>query len=145
MQQKGMLVVNDRLAVPLRELRFTFSRSGGPGGQNVNKVSTKATLRWHVAQSNALPQDVRQRFTERFAGRITAGGELVISSQRYRDQARNVADCLAKLQQMILAVAEPPKARKPTRPPKQAQVARLAEKRRVAEKKRQRRPPSLDE
>ena len=95
----------------MRELRFSYARSSGPGGQNVNKVESKAVLRWDVARSRAVPADVRARFLARFGSRITGEGELVLASQRYRDRERNVADCVAKLQAMLAEVAAPPKPR----------------------------------
>jgi ribosome-associated protein len=123
----------------VRELRFSYARSSGPGGQNVNKVESKAVLRWGVARSHAIPADVRARFLERFAKRITSEGELVLASQRYRDRERNVADCVAKLQAMLAEVAAPPKPRRPTRPGRGARERRLEDKRRAARKKAQRR------
>ena len=101
---------------PHEEFTFTFVRSSGPGGQNVNKVNSKAVLRWPVMHSAALPAEVRQRFVARFGRRLTGEGELVLSSQRYRDQGRNVADCLEKLKSMLAAVAARPVVRKPTKP-----------------------------
>jgi ribosome-associated protein len=111
-----MLRVTSRIQIPPTEFDFSFARSSGPGGQNVNKVNSKATLRWRPAESAALPADVKQRLLERHANRLTTEGELIIHSQRYRDQGRNVADCLEKLRSMILAVAAPPKRRRPTKP-----------------------------
>lgn len=134
-----MLVINDQLRIPLSELTFTFSRSGGPGGQNVNKVASKATLRWDVAASPSLPPEVRQRFEKRFATRLTTTGDLVLTSQRYRDQGRNVADCLEKLRAMLTDVARPPKPRRPTKPSKASRQRRLTTKRKQSEKKTQRR------
>lgn len=134
-----MLVVNDRLSIPLRELEFHFSRSSGPGGQNVNKVNSKVTLRWPVQVSTALPADVRARFLGRFARRLTGSGELLITSQRFRDQGRNVGDCLDKLRQMVLEVAMPPKPRKATRPTRGSRERRLQNKRAQSEKKQSRR------
>ena len=134
-----MLVVNDHLQIPLSELTFTFSRSGGPGGQNVNKVASKATLRWDVAGSPSLPPAVRQRFEQRYASRLTVEGELLITSQRYRDQGRNIADCLEKLRTMLAEVARPPKPRRPTKPSKASRQRRLTGKRKQSEKKTQRR------
>ena len=89
-----MLVVNVEIQVPLRELNFSFARSSGPGGQNVNKLNTKATLRWDVQATSCLPEDVKQRFFAQYRRRITKKGQLVLASQRFRDQGRNVADCL---------------------------------------------------
>ncbi len=136
-----MLVVNLRVRVPLREFRFTFSRSSGSGGQNVNKVNTKATLRWSVAHSPSLPEDVRRRFLARFERRITGEGELVLTSQRFRDQGRNVADCLEKLRAMLAEVAKAPRPRRPTRPTQASRVRRLRAKRATGERKKLRRRP----
>ncbi len=134
-----MLVVDRRLRIPLREFRFSFSRSSGAGGQNVNKVNTKARLRWDLVHSTSLPEDVRTRFRTRYGRRITSRGELVLSSQRFRDQGRNVADCLEKLRAMLAQVATAPRPRKRTRPTRAALARRRTEKRRRAQRKRQRR------
>jgi ribosome-associated protein len=138
------LRVNSRITIPQGELRFSFVRSSGPGGQNVNKVNSKAQLRWSVVASAALPEDVRARLSSRLARRLNDRGEVVIVSQRYRDQARNIGDCLAKLRELILASAAPPKRRKKTRPPRSASESRLRDKRVTAEKKRRRSPPADD-
>jgi len=135
-----MLVVNEEIQIRLREFRFSFSRSSGAGGQNVNKVNTKATLRWEVASSPSLPQDVRARFLQRYPRRITASGELVLTSQRFRDRGRNVADCLEKLRTMLADVARPPRRRRATRPTRASVERRLSSKRRTKLKKRQRQP-----
>ena len=133
------LRINSRIAIPRSELRFSFVRSSGPGGQNVNKVNTKAQLRWSVARSDSLPDDVRGRLLSRYARRINDRGELVLASQRYRDQARNIDDCLAKLREMVAAAAAQPKRRKKTMPPRSASETRLRAKRATAEKKRRQR------
>ncbi len=99
-----MLIVNSRIRIPESELQWTFARSSGPGGQNVNKVSSKAVLRWHAAGSASLPKEVRERFLARFASRLTTTGELIISSQRYRDQPRNISDAQEKLRAMLASV-----------------------------------------
>ena len=134
-----MLVVTPRLKIPLREFRFTFARSSGPGGQHVNKVNTKATLRWSVSSSRSLSEGVRRRFVARYRRRITSKGELVLTSQRFRDAGRNVADCLEKLRNMLAEVAAAPKRRKPTRPTAGSVRRRLEEKRRRSKKKESRR------
>jgi ribosome-associated protein len=136
-----MLIVNDKIRVRLREFRFSFSRSSGAGGQNVNKLNTKATLRWEVARSQGLPKDVRARFLERYRRRITADGELVLTSQRFRDQGRNVADCLEKLRGMLDAVARPPRPRKATKPTRASVERRLSSKHRTRLKKQRRQRP----
>jgi ribosome-associated protein len=137
-EKRRTLVVNRRIRIPLAELRFEFARSSGAGGQNVNKVSSKARLRWPVVQSDALPPRVRERFLRRYARRITNDGEFVLASQRYRDQGRNVQDCLDKLRDMVREVAAPPKKRVATRPGRAAKERRLGDKKRRAEVKRTR-------
>jgi ribosome-associated protein len=124
--------------IPESELHWSYARSSGPGGQNVNKTATKATLRWDVLHSPALPDDVRQRFLRAYASRVTREGELVIQAQRQRDQARNAADCVARLAEMLRAVARPRRTRKPTRPGRSAVERRLSEKRRRSRAKRDR-------
>jgi ribosome-associated protein len=124
---------------PVSELRFSFARSSGPGGQNVNKVESKAVLRWDVRRSPSLRPDVRARFLARFATRITKEGELVLSSQRHRDRERNLADCVQKLRDMLAEVAAPAKRRKATKPSRGARERRLEGKRAQARKKAERR------
>ena len=101
-----MLSVSSRITIPDAEIDLTFVRSSGPGGQNVNKVSSKAVLRWHFATSAALPADVRARFVTRYGKRLTTEGDLLLTSQRYRDQGRNVDDVHDKLREMILSVLQ---------------------------------------
>jgi ribosome-associated protein len=124
-----MLEVNRRIQIPLEEFQFTFVRSSGPGGQNVNKVNSKAVLRWAVTASPSLPDDVRQRFLTQYPTRITTEGELVLSSQKYRDQPRNQEDCLEKVREMLLAVAAAPTVRRATKPSRGAKLRRLEGKR----------------
>ena len=130
-----MLVVNSRVCIPEDELAFTFVRSSGAGGQNVNKVNTKAVLHFAVATSPSVPEDVRRRFLARYATRVSTQGELVLTSQRHRDQARNVADCLEKLRELLLSVADPPKPRRPTKPTRGARERRLGAKRHKSQRK----------
>jgi ribosome-associated protein len=130
------------LKIPLREFKFTFARSSGPGGQNVNKVSTKALLRWAVVRSPSLPEPVRQRLLSRYRRRVTAEGDLLVSSQRFRDAGRNVADCLEKLRAMLADVAVAAKPRKPTRPSRASVRRRLDQKRKHSQKKQRRRDGS---
>src|SRR5437667_6047332 len=108
-----MFVVNDRIAIPDDELRFTFARSGGPGGQSVNKVSSKAILHWHVDSNVTLSPEVKDRLRRRHANRLTTEGVLVIQGQRFRDQAKNVADCRDRLRDMVLQAMAVPKVRRP--------------------------------
>ena len=136
---ESFLSVNSRLRIPLSEFEFTYARSSGPGGQNVNKVNSKALLRWPVRTSTSLPEPVRQRLLSRYGNRITAEGDLLISSQRFRDQARNVDDCLERLREMLILAATPPTRRKRTKPTRASIKRRLENKRHKSEKKQGRR------
>jgi len=131
--------------IPLNEFAFTFVRSSGPGGQNVNKVSSKAVLRWSVVSSPSLPEAVRHRFLEKYSSRITLEGDLILTSQKYRDRDRNMSDCYEKLMFMIASVAVPPTPRKPTKPSRASKVRQTETKQATARKKQQRRPPDLED
>lgn len=139
------LRVNAQISIPRSELRFTFVRSSGPGGQNVNKVASKAVLRWSVAKSNALNDETRARLSAKLARRMNDRGELIITSQRYRDQGKNVEDCLDKFRALVASAVARPRARKKTRPSKSARESRLREKRVHSDKKRARRTPPSDQ
>jgi ribosome-associated protein len=136
-----MLEINSQIHIPESEFTWSFVRSGGPGGQNVNKVASKAVLRWNLATSPRVPETVKARLRTMQRRRITAEGELVLNSQRYRDQGRNIEDCLAKLRAIILQAATVPKVRKATRPSRGSRERRLQEKRRRSQTKTRRRLP----
>ena len=140
-----MLTVSAAIQIPDSEFELTFARSSGPGGQNVNKVNSKAVLRWSPSTSPSLPDDVRQRFLSRYASRLTTSGELVLTSQMSRDQNRNVADCFARLKDMLLAVTRKPLIRRPTKPTRGSHRRRLEAKRIQSAKKRHRRRPPREE
>jgi ribosome-associated protein len=133
-----MLIITPHLQIPLREFEFTFSRSSGPGGQNVNKVNTKAQLRWPVTNSPSLPEPVRERLLAKCRRQITVNGDLLIVSQRFRDAGRNAADCLEKLRRLLVEVAHPARPRKPTRPTRSSVRRRIENKRRLSQKKQHR-------
>lgn len=139
-----MLKVNHRISIPLKEFEFSFARSPGPGGQNVNKVNSKAVLKWPVEKSNSLPESVKNRFLTKYKRRISNDGVLTMTSHRFRDQGRNVADVLNKLRDLILAVAEEPKIRKKKKVSASAKRRRLEDKRRQSDKKQSRKSPRLD-
>lgn len=141
---RAMLVVNDRITIPDAEFTVDYARSGGPGGQNVNKVESKAVVRWRPAESPSLPPAIRDRLLARLAGKLTAEGDLIVTSQRTRDQGRNRDDAFEKIRQMILAVVVPPKVRRPTKPTRASQVRRAEDKARRSTRKQQRRAPDHD-
>jgi ribosome-associated protein len=127
-----MLIITPNLHIPLREFQFTFSRSSGPGGQNVNKVNTKALLRWPVAKSPSLPEPIRLRLLAKCRRQVTVEGDLLIVSQRFRDAGRNAADCLEKLRRILAEAAVPIRSRKPTRPTRSSVRRRVENKRHLS-------------
>jgi len=133
------LEITPSIKIPDAELRLSFARSSGPGGQNVNKVSSKAVLHFDVLTTPSLPPDVRQRFVEQYRSRLTNAGEVVIHSEEFRDQPRNIQACYDKLRQMVLAVLRPPKRRRATKPTRGSKVRRLNDKKRRGEVKAGRR------
>ena len=133
-----MLEVNAKIQIPWTEFTVSYSRSSGPGGQNVNKVNTKANLEWSVTTSPSISEGVRQRFLSSFSSRITNDGRVVIASDEHRQQEANLKACLEKLKDMLLAVAVPPKIRRPTKPTRASKERRLAGKRVRANNMKQR-------
>jgi ribosome-associated protein len=127
-----MFEINQRIRIPEDEFDWSYARSGGPGGQNVNKVSSKAVLRWDVVRTPSLPDDVKTRLRSQQANRVTTEGVLVLMSQQYRDQERNRQDCLEKLRAMILQAAAAPKKRRATRPTRGSKERRIQSKKRRA-------------
>ena len=135
------LDITDTIAIPLDEFVFEVSRSGGPGGQNVNKVNSKVQLRWSPAASPSLPGPVKARLLANVAGRLTVEGELLIASTRTRDQGQNRDDCLDKLRELILAALHPPKPRRATRPTLASKKRRVESKQRRSATRRDRKVP----
>lgn len=134
-----MLAVTELIQIPDDELEWTFARSGGPGGQNVNKVASKAMLRWKAAASAAsIPLPAWERMKATFPSRFTTEGDVVIQSQKFRDQERNREDCEMKLVEMIRTALVVPTPRKATRPTKGSKRRRVADKRRQSERKKSR-------
>lgn len=130
--------VNHRIEIPEGELKFTFSRSQGPGGQNVNKVNSKATLHWSFVSSNAIPDDLRERLTAKLATKLTNEGEIVLQSQRFRDQAKNIEDCCDKLADLLREALFQPKKRHKTKPTKGSVERRITAKKLNTMKKQSR-------
>jgi ribosome-associated protein len=139
-----MIFVPPNIRVEAHELLFKTARSGGPGGQHVNKAETRVQMRWHVAASPGLPQAVKARFLARFRNRITEGGELILDCDETRSQARNREICLERLQQMLTQVATPPKPRRKSKPSKAALRRRREERQAQAAKKAARRKVEWD-
>ena len=129
------------IVIPGAALEWQFVRSQGPGGQHVNRTSSKAVLRFVVRHSPHLPADVRTRLIAAVAPRLTKDGALVIASQEHRDRARNVAKCRDKLARLVARAAVPPTPRRRTKVPRSAVAGRLDAKRLRGSTKRLRRPP----
>ena len=144
MPEEDFLSVTPQFSVPMRDIEITYARSSGPGGQNVNKVSSKAILRWPM-RASALPPEVQARFAKLFPSAVTLQGEVVLQSQVFRDAPKNRRCCLEKLQTMLRAALEKPKKRIPTRPTYGSVRRRLAAKARHSEQKRLRRPVRGDD
>jgi ribosome-associated protein len=141
-----MIRVTETIAIPDDELEWSYARSGGPGGQNVNKVSSKAVLRWAAAASTApIPLGAWTRMKARFPSRFTVEGDVVLSSQEFRDQERNRQACEEKLTEMVRAALVEPTPRKKTKPSKGAKKRRVADKRRQSAKKQARRTAGPDD
>jgi ribosome-associated protein len=140
----SLLLVTETLSIPLSEFTFEYARSGGPGGQNVNKVNSKATLRWTPGESPSLPPATKARLLRSVGTRLTKEGELLVTSQLTRDQGRNVEDCLDKVREIVLTAAKPPKARRASRPTLASKVRRVESKVRRSTTKRLRRKPDAD-
>ncbi len=131
-----MLVITPDIAIADDELVERFVRSAGPGGQNVNKVSTAVELRFDVAGSPSLPEDLRARLLARRDRRLTDEGVFVISAQRFRTQERNRADARERLAAVVLAATHVPKKRVATRPTRASKLRRLDGKKQRAQIKR---------
>jgi ribosome-associated protein len=139
------LTVNARVTIPEDELRLSFARSGGPGGQNVNKVETKVEVRWRPAESEALSEADREWLLDKLSGRLTVDGDLIAVSSRHRTRERNRTDALEKLAETVRKALKRPKRRRPTRRTRASIERRLEEKKRRSDVKRSRgRRPDLD-
>jgi len=134
-----MLVINEHLSIPEEELDFSFARSGGPGGQNVNKVSTKAQLRFDLTHSPSLSETQRERILAKLANRVDSDGILMVTAQEHRSQPLNREAAMARLAALLAQALKVPKRRRKTSVPRAAVERRLAGKRLQARKKQDRR------
>lgn len=140
-----MIRVNAQIELDEREIQEAFVRASGPGGQNVNKVSTAVQLRFDVAHSPSLPDPVRERLMNLAGRRLTQDGVLLIEAERFRSQRRNRDDALERLVEMIREACEEDKPRHPTRPTLASRKRRLESKqRRGATKKLRGGKPGMD-
>jgi ribosome-associated protein len=141
-----MIVITPSLCIDDRELQFDFIRASGPGGQNVNKVSTSVQLRFDVRNTPALNQDTKDRLMKLAGSRMTEGGILILEAKRHRTQEANRLDAIDRLTDLIRKALEKPKPRRPTRPTHASQERRLAAKRKRSGIKRNRQTqPHRDE
>jgi ribosome-associated protein len=131
-----MIEVTSRIHLDEREISESFIRASGPGGQNVNKVSSAVELRFDAKNSPSLPEGVRERLMKLAGRRLTLGGEIVITAQSHRSQEMNRADALEKLLDLIRAATIVPKARRKTKPTKSSQEKRMNSKAKRGDVKR---------
>jgi ribosome-associated protein len=140
-----MIEILPGVAIHEGELTFTASRSGGPGGQNVNKVATRVTLRFDVADSPSLSPDQKARILERLATRINKGRILQVVSQRHRTQAANRRAALERFAELLRCALAQEVLRVPSRPSRVAAEHRVAAKKLRARIKQSRRPPAVED
>jgi ribosome-associated protein len=140
-----VLRITDTLSIPLSEFRFRFARSGGPGGQHVNRSATRVELLFDVASSPSLTEAQRERALKALAPYIDSEGVLHLVSQAFRSQLRNREEVVERFRTLMHKAMRVPKRRRPTRPSRTAQERRLASKRRRSEIKRQRGPVRADD
>jgi len=138
------LIINEDITIPGHELSWTAVTSGGPGGQNVNKVATKVQLRWELAASTVLPDWARERLVTLAGRKVDQSGNLLIASSSTRSQDRNLELALERLADLVRAALDRPKHRRPTRPSRAAVRHRVETKRRVSQKKAARKRPDVE-
>lgn len=139
------IVVTDRVRIPAHEVELSYARSGGPGGQHVNRTETKVLLRWNPFASAALNEQDRALLGQRLASRLTKEGDLLVVSEAERDQLQNVADALDRFVRLVRDAIRRPTPRKKTKPSRGAKERRLEAKRRRSHTKEGRRDGRRDD
>jgi ribosome-associated protein len=134
----GTIEIDDELSLPEEELTFTTSRSGGPGGQNVNKLETRVTLRFDLAGSPSLSDEQKARLRERLATRITRSGVLHVTAQKHRTQAANREAAQVRFAELLREALREEAPRKKTRIPRAVSRRRVEEKKRRGQRKQER-------
>jgi len=140
-----MIEISSAVSINEDEIQIDFVRASGPGGQNVNKVSTAAQLRFDIRSTASLAPDVKERLMRMAGSRVTEDGILIIEAKRYRTQEQNRADAIQRLVTLVQKALEKPKTRHKTRPTLASRQKRLQAKRQHGQKKHLRSRPSLDE
>ncbi|MGE0786056.1 MAG: alternative ribosome rescue aminoacyl-tRNA hydrolase ArfB [Sandaracinaceae bacterium] len=129
------LVISSRIVIPAKDLTWNAARSSGPGGQNVNKVSSKVELRFDVEGTDALSSIVKTRLRALAKNRLDRDGKLLVTSQTHRDQPRNLEDARQKVADLVRQALVVPKKRRKTKPSKAAKQRRLDDKKKTAQRK----------
>jgi ribosome-associated protein len=139
------LVINDKVTLPASDLEWSAVRASGPGGQNVNKVSSKVELTFEFESSVALPNPAKLRLRTLAKNQLDAEGRVLVKSEKTRDQAKNLADARGKLRELVLKALVVPKARKPTKPTRAAKAKRITKKKKIGAKKAARKKVRRDD
>lgn len=134
-----MIEIDNKIFIPESELQFNFIRSSGPGGQNVNKVSTAVQLRFDIINSPSLPKEIKERLISKSGSRVTKEGILIIEAKRFRTQESNKQDAVDRFIELIRKAGKKPKKRIKTRPPKESRLKRIEEKKKRSHLKKLRR------
>ena len=127
------------MKIPREELQISFSRSSGPGGQNVNKVATRVEVRFHLESAAWIAPPTRARLAALYPRRLNREGEFIVVSSRFRSQGRNIEDCIERLGELLKKAAKRPRRRVPTRKPRASNARRLKHKKRRSDIKSRRR------
>lgn len=135
------IIINEKITIPADQFEISAVRSSGPGGQNVNKVATCIELRFNPEKCPQLSAPVVQRLLALAGNRVDSENTIIITSQRFREQYRNLDDACDKLKEMILKALKPPRIRRPTKPTRSSVENRITKKKQTSQKKTARQKP----